>query len=294
MGKASPRILIVGGTRFIGARVTRRLHAAGADVTVFHRGQHHHPALPAVRHVVDPGAGYPVCAFPAEIARARWDVVVHMTLMGEADGRAAVDAFAGRAGHLVMVSSGDVYRAYGRLTGLEPGLPDPVPIDEDAPTRTVWYPYRDKVSELGDLARQYEKLAAEGVVRASSLAATILRLAKLYGPEENADLATVYGFAAVPHWRWTHVHVDNAAAAIVAAALAPAAAGRVYNVGEETTPTMGERLAALPPASRPPATPPPFDYAQSLALDTGRIRRELGFADVVDECGAMVELAAAT
>lgn len=63
MRTASPWVLVVGETRFIGARVTRRRHAAGAAVTVFHRRQHRHPALPPVRHVIDAGAGYPVC-FP--------------------------------------------------------------------------------------------------------------------------------------------------------------------------------------------------------------------------------------
>jgi len=68
----------------------------------------------------------------------------------------------------------------------------------------------------------------------------------VFGPEDNGDLATVYGFASHPNWRWTHGHVENVAAAIVIAALHSAAARRVYNVGEPHTPTMAERLARLP------------------------------------------------
>ena len=33
------RVLIIGGTRFIGPEVVRQLHALGHQVTVFHRGQ---------------------------------------------------------------------------------------------------------------------------------------------------------------------------------------------------------------------------------------------------------------
>ena len=33
------RILIIGGTRFIGPQVVRRLHAQGHEVTLFHRGK---------------------------------------------------------------------------------------------------------------------------------------------------------------------------------------------------------------------------------------------------------------
>lgn len=31
----------------------------------------------------------------------------------------------------------------------------------------------------------------------------VLRLPKLYGPGENSDLVTVYGFRRQPQWRWT-------------------------------------------------------------------------------------------
>lgn len=33
------RILVIGGTGFIGARVLRHLHVEGHEVMVFHRGQ---------------------------------------------------------------------------------------------------------------------------------------------------------------------------------------------------------------------------------------------------------------
>jgi nucleoside-diphosphate-sugar epimerase len=289
------KALILGGTRFIGARVARRLHEAGADVTVFHRGQSHHPDLPAVRHVHSPLATYPITEFPPEITRSTWDVVVHMVAMGETDARCAARTFAGRVGRLVLVSSCDVYRAYGRVTGLEPGLPDPTPLDEAAPLRESRFPYRGKEAEIGGVARDYDKILAEqAVMETADLPWTVLRLAKVYGPEENADLATVYGFARVPRWRWTHGYVENVAAAITTAALHRAAVDRVFNVGEAVTPTIGERLAALPTSSGMVPAPPPFDFAQDLAVDTTRLRRNLGFSDVVDEARAMRALAAGT
>ncbi len=284
------RVLIVGGTRFIGAHVARRMFEAGAGVTVFHRGTTDNPILPAVTHIRDASAEYPIADFPEAVRARDWDAVILMVTMGEADARAAVGCFAGRTGRLVLISSGDVYRAYGRLTGQEPGPPDPVPLTEDAPLRSVFYPYRAQAAALGAYARDYEKILAETVVREAALPATILRLPKVYGPEDNARLATVYGFASQPRWRWTHGHVENVAAAIALAATHPAAAGRIYNAGEAATPTMGERLARLPPhEGRGDA--PPFDYRQDMVVDTGRIRRELGYADPVDEDAAMRTLA---
>jgi hypothetical protein len=44
-----------------------------------------------------------------------------MIPMGEADARTAAHTFAGRVQRLAALSSGDIYRAYGRFTGLEPG-----------------------------------------------------------------------------------------------------------------------------------------------------------------------------
>lgn len=89
--------------------------------------------------------------FPDRILRD-WDVVIHMVAMGEDDAKAAVSAFEGRASRFVMISSCDVYRAYGRLIKSEPGAPEPVPLDEDAPLRSVLYPYRGMEAQLGAFA----------------------------------------------------------------------------------------------------------------------------------------------
>jgi nucleoside-diphosphate-sugar epimerase len=213
-----------------------------------------------------------------------------MVMMGEADGRAAAEAFAGRTGRMVMISSGDVYRAYGRLTGHEPGPLEPCPLREDAPLRETHFPYRAMAARLGAYAQDYEKILAERVTSAAPTSCAILRLPKVYGPEDNGDLATIYGFASQPDWRWTHGHVENVARAIVLAATHPRARG-IFNVGEAQTPTMGERLARLPARRRPSPPPPPFNFAQDIVCDTGRIRTELGFSEIVSEAAAMRTLA---
>lgn len=287
------KVLVIGGTRFIGAHVVRRLHDEGAQVTAFHRGTSSNPILPEIEHVLDPSAEYPITAFPAPLLRD-WDIVIHMVAMGQADAAAAARSFAGRTKRLVLVSSCDVYRAYGRLTKMEPGPPEATPLTEEAPLRSVLYPYRGMEAQLGAYAHDYDKMLAERAVQETpGLDWTILRLPKVYGPEDNGDLSTVYGFASVPGWRWTHGHVENVAAAIATAALHLNAGNAIFNVGEEVTPTMGERLALLPHREGGPATPPPFDYSQPFVLDTAKIRACLGYADVVDERAAMRELAEA-
>ena len=269
------RVLVVGGTRFIGPHVVTQLTDQGHDLTVFHRGENEARLPGAVRHVRSPDAAMPVVRFPREVLDSAPDVVIHMMAMAEDDTRAAVEAFRGRASRLVAISSGDVYLAYGRFTGIEPGPIEEGLLTEDSPLRSVLYPYPSH-------GKSYEKILVERIAMdAPDLPATVLRLPKVYGAIENSDLATVYQSRQYPQWRWTHGYVENVAQAIVLAALHPHASGRIYNVGEEYTPTVAERLAHLPPAVAPPPDGPPMNYAQNIAYDTSRIRRELGYHEMV-------------
>lgn len=276
------RILVIGGTGFIGPHLVRQLATQGHDVTVYHRGRTEAELPASVRHVRSPQALFPVLIYPDELRNPSPDVVIHMTPMGEADAHAAVQAFRGRVQRLVAVSSGDVYLAYGRFAGLEPGPVELGQLTEDSPLRTALYPYRKKALSPEDWVYHYEKILVERAVLSDrTLPGTVLRLPKVYGPGSNADLATVYQFRRHPQWRWTHGYVENVAAAIVLAALHPAAAGRIYNVGEERTPTVGERLAALPPSEVTEDRSNSSNFQQDIAYDTSRIRRELGYREPV-------------
>jgi nucleoside-diphosphate-sugar epimerase len=242
--------------------------------------------------VVDRRKG-PIIDFPTALLDFQADVVVHFYCMSREDAEALVAHFDGRASRLVLVSSCDVYRAYGRFTRLEPGSPDPTPLGEDAPMRRRLYPYRTKSTPLEALEHYYEKLEAERVLATAKASETVvLRLPKVYGGGGNDRLDTIYGFAVQPHWRWTHGHVDNVAAAIALAAVHPDAAGEVFNVGEEETPTIGERLARLPARTGARPAPGDYDFSQDLHFDTSKIRRQLGYAEVINEASAMAEIAA--
>jgi hypothetical protein len=86
--------------------------------------------------------------------------------------------------------------------------------------------------------------------------------------------------------------VENVASAIVLALTHPAAAGRIYNVGEESALTEAEwirkvgavagwqgEVVPVPGAGLPDL--PDLSSEQDLVLDTSRIRRELGFQEVL-------------
>ena len=104
------RILVFGGTGLTGPFVVRRLCGLGHHVTVCHRGEHEADLPGGVSHIhgslADP---------PPELQRLAADVVVDMWAMNQAHVSAFLELFRGSAGRAVVISSCDVYRAYGRL-----------------------------------------------------------------------------------------------------------------------------------------------------------------------------------
>jgi nucleoside-diphosphate-sugar epimerase len=301
------RVLVLGGTNFIGPHVVRALHLGGAEVTVYHRGIHEAPLPASVRHIHSPRASLPVLYFPSELTDPPPDVVLHMFPVGQEDARAAMARFAGVARRMVALSSGDVYRAYGRLLGTEPGPPEPVPLDEKAALREMFFPYRGTAAGPSDWTYHYEKILAEhAVLSHPTLPGTVLRLPAVYGPGdpyrrlrpyikrmEDARPAILLD-AAQSEWRWTHGYVENVAAAIVRSVVDERAAGQVYNVGEAEVPTVAERvreigrqipwagtIVALPSARIPLHLRTPYQPRQDLVLDVRRFGAELDFTEPV-------------
>lgn len=281
------KVLIIGGTGFIGSVLTRRLIRHGHETAVYNRGETRMALPPGVTRFVSSERRLPIIALPIELLRFEAEIVIHTMAMGKVDAETAGRFFQDKTGRMVMLSSGDVYSAYGRFIGTESGPPDSNLLTECSPLRTVLFPYRSKARSQNDLEYWYDKTLGEKAFLSSRrLPTTILRLPKVYGAAKNSDLATVFGFRDHPHWRWTHGYVGNIAEAIVLAAVHPRAEGKTYNLGEPYTPTMEERLERLPPSAMLPEENS-YDFRHNLAYDTTRIRTELLFSEPVPEAEAM-------
>jgi nucleoside-diphosphate-sugar epimerase len=297
------RVLIVGGTGFIGPRAVRRLAEAGHEVMVFHRGEHE-PELPStVRHVHSASAASPVVDFPGELRDFGPEVVLHMMLLGEQDAQAVMSAFRGIARRVVAISSADVYRAYDILRRKETRPPDPVPLGEDAPLREQLYPYRGMIERLND----YDKILAERIVTSNAdLPGTVLRLPFVYGPDDRQHRFFPYlkrmddGRPMIllgerqARWRSSWGYVENMGEAIALACTDDRAAGRIYNVAEEPAPVMADwvrrigdlagwrgSVVTAPESDLPSQLARDYNWDQHLVLDTARIRRELGYREPV-------------
>ncbi|MBV9957638.1 MAG: NAD-dependent epimerase/dehydratase family protein [Acidobacteria bacterium] len=289
------RILVLGGTKFVGPHVVRGLAERGHEVTVFHRGETETELPPGVRHVHGDFESF--ADHVASLRALAPQVVLDMRPFREEDAE-RVKAFKGVARRAVVISSGDVYRAFGRLWRTEPGPPDPVPLTEDSPLR-------EKLSTAG-LA--YNKTAVErAVMNDTELPCTILRLPATHGPCDaqhrlfgylkrmDDDRPAILLDEQQARWRWARGYVEDVAHAIVLAVTDERAAGRIYNVAYPSAfdeaewirqlarvhGWQGEVIALpgelLPESFRADA----FDLTQQYEVDSSRIRSELGYQERV-------------
>ncbi len=309
------RILVVGGTGFIGPHVVRHLCALGHDVTVVHRGKHevdlpktvthwHHPSLTPHRRAA-------LADLSGELRQLAPDLVLDMIPATEEEANALMSSVRDIVRRVVAVSSADVYRAYGRLHRKEPGPPDPVPLSENSPLREKRYPYRGATLRAQDDARRwmddYDKILVERVVMGNPrVPGTILRLSAIYGPCDGQHRLFRYLKRmldrrpaivledAVAKWRWSRGYVENVAEAIVLAVTDDRASGRIYNVGDpdalseiEWVQAIGRAtgwegsVVAVSPDRLPNHLRVAWNPEQHVVTDTSRIRRELGYTEHV-------------
>jgi nucleoside-diphosphate-sugar epimerase len=297
------RILVIGGTGFTGPHVVRHLDELGHELLLYHRGETEADLPEGIRHVH--GDRWGLGSDADELARFAPQIVLDMIPRNEQDAWTIVSTFKGVARRVVALSSQDVYRAYGRLIGIETSPVEPVPLAEDAPLRTTLYPYWKRSKRPHHPPNHYEKILAELIYMSEpDLPGTVLRFPMVYGPRDRQHRTFEYlkrmddGRPAIlleegqAAWRWTKGYVENLALAVVLAVTDDRAAGRTYNVGERETLTWAEWVRAIgraagwdgevvvvPRDRLPEHLRPDEDTDQHLVVDTTRIREELGYRE---------------
>ncbi|HLK60473.1 MAG TPA: NAD-dependent epimerase/dehydratase family protein, partial [Chthonomonadaceae bacterium] len=246
------RILVLGGTLFIGPAAVRRLAASGHEVAVFHRGKSNAPLPDNVQHIH--GDRAQMGDFAGDFRRFAPEVVVDMRALTDRDGQMLLELFSGMARRLVAISSVDVYRAYDRLRKADPGPPDPTPLTEDSPLRDRLYPYRDMAKSPEELFYHYDKILMEQAVQSApdTLPASVLRLPMVYGPGDYQHRLFPYlkrmddGRPAIllsegmASWRGERGYVEDMGEAIFLCAVSEQAAGRTYHVAQKQSMTEAE------------------------------------------------------
>ncbi|WP_338442125.1 NAD-dependent epimerase/dehydratase family protein [Synechococcus elongatus IITB4] len=204
------RILVIGGSRFIGVALVRQLLAAGHEVTVLNRGSR--PAPTVVEQLV--GDRHDPLTL-AQLKGRSFDVVFDNTGREAAETQALVASLNGQFQQLIYVSSAGVYAASDQL-----------PLRESDP--------------VDPQSRHRGKFETEDWLRQQGLPFTAFRPVYIYGPS-NYNPIEQWFFDRILRDRpilipgsGLHLtqlgHVEDLAAAMVAAVNHPRAIGQVYNL----------------------------------------------------------------
>lgn len=229
------RVIVFGGTRFVGLSLVEQLVERGHSVAVVHRGRHEPERLRGVEHIhVERSA---LGEGRQELLRFGPDAAVDMAAMTAADARAVADVLDDSI-PLVAASSADVYRACASV--YEGRVTDAVPLAEDAALREGPPPDRDVVPPGWDYdAGSYEKLDVERIYL--DRGATVCRLPVVYGEgdykrrEEFVLRRVRAGRERIPvgpgSFLWSRGHAPEVARGI-RLALESGVGGEVFNLAE--------------------------------------------------------------
>ena len=309
------RVLILGGTGFIGPHIVRRLMAHGHEVTIFRRGSGLADVPDGVGVIV--GDRNRLEASAKAFGDLRPEVVVDVIAFTEEQAK-GLRAFHGIAKRTVVLSSGDVYRANDLLFRRIPGPPDPTPLRESSPLRDRLYPYRGAgVPPVEGFSwDDYDKVLVERAVMGhDELPATVLRLPMVYGPGGRDGRKRRFwtylkrmddGRQAIlmdirtARWRAPWGYVEDVAEAVRLAVENPRAAGEVYNVAEadgldfegwvqELARAAGwrGRIVVVDEACPAPNLPRTMNPDQNLEMASVKIRRELGYRETISRRTAL-------
>ena len=239
------KVLVVGGTGFLGRRIAEQFLAHGDEVSVLSRGQgleaprgaHH---LAADRHQP--------ASLKAALRDRAFDVLVDNVAFTGHDSAGLLAALGGRVGHCIMTSSAAVYAT----------LQVRRPLREDQADLSLRLPADAPDAFHTRLGQTYGngKREAESVLRDSGLAWTSLRAPIVVGADDRTLRIWWFvqrlldgGPILIPDWGpgrlfqvvWTH---DFARACVLAAGN-PAAFGHAYNVAQAEVFTAETWLLAL-------------------------------------------------
>lgn len=166
------RLLVIGGTRFLGRHLVDAALAAGHAVTVFNRGRSGVPPAGVEARTGDRRASL------AALEGGTWDAVVDTCGYLPAEVAAMADALAGRVGSYAFVSSVSVYAGHA------------APNDEAAPRGTI----DDPATEVVD-GRSYGPLKAlceDALCARLPAQALVLRPGLIVGPHDPTQRFTYW------------------------------------------------------------------------------------------------------
>jgi nucleoside-diphosphate-sugar epimerase len=311
------KILVIGGTGFIGPSLLQQLAGSNHELAVFHRTSSGHSFSSALRQIL--GDRRRLRESRSPIREFGPDVVIDLILSSGSQAEELMREMRGIARRVIAISSMDVYRACGVFHGSESGDLQELPLTEDSQLRSVAQTYPPEAlqrlqSVFGWLDEHYDKIPVERAILSmpGELPGTVLRLPMIYGPGDRLHRlfpivkrilegrTKIVLWDELARWRGPKGYVENVANAIALAATSELATGRVYNIAEEEAMTelsWAELIARemnwkgefvlLPRERTPKHLLMPGNFAQHWIADSSRIRDDLGYREIVGRTEAV-------
>lgn len=239
------RILVIGGTRFVGRHIVAAALAAGHEVTLFHRGRDRDLFPQADHRIGDRDKDL------RALAAGRWDATVDCCAYWPGQVESLAAALGGRAGRHLLISSVSAYR-----------VPAPAGFTEDAPLAELDGPVPDEITDAtyGPLKVACERAAAAAY---GPDAVTVLRPTYVIGPWDRSYRMTWWveriargGEVLAPGDPADPIQVIDARdlAAWTLRLLAGRVAGAFHAAGPAAAFGFGDLLAAVAAQVAPPGT----------------------------------------
>lgn len=290
------RVLVIGGTRFVGYLLAWRLLAAGHQVTFLNRGTTPDPFGDRVQRLT---CDRTTPAFAEAVRGRTWDACVDFAAYHGADAAGAIRALTGKLGHYVFISTGQVYlvRDETHWSARESDYDGPLmPCPDDPHDRRDW--------EYGIGKRDAEDVLMQEW-QERQFPSTRLRIPMVNGERDHYRRIESYlwrlldgGPILLPDGGTAlcrHVYGHEVARAVIEILGNERTFGEAYNLCQDEQPTLAELVTTLAEllGAKPNLMPisserlaeaglrpiqiSPFSDAWMSRLDPSRAVAELGF-----------------
>ena len=169
------RLLILGGTHFLGRHIVAEALARGHSVSLFTRGKTGGDLFPEAEHLIGDRDGN-----LEALSGREWDAVIDTCGYVPRVARASAEKLSGAVGHYTFISTISVY----------PGFPETSHIDESSPVGTLEDPTIEEVT--GETYGPLKALCEQAVAAVFPEHTLVVRPGLIVGPYDPTDRFTYW------------------------------------------------------------------------------------------------------